>query len=288
MRLALGLLWLFQWLPLAVQAKVGNGLGSLAYLLARSRVRVARVNLQLCFPDWSEAERERLIKQHLQSFMRGALEHALLWWAPESRLRRLMRVEGWEELERHQGQPVILFAPHFMGLDHGGIRVAMDAKVCSMYAQQKNPAVTDLLLKARKRFGNAVLLSRQDGIRGLVRAVKRDKLPLYYLPDQDFGRDDAVFVPFFGTPAATITGLSRIARLTGAVVIPVVTRQCPGGEGYVTRFYPPLAGFPSEDVTRDTQRMNEFIEARVREMPAQYFWTHKRFKTRPDGEASFY
>ncbi|WP_137935802.1 lipid A biosynthesis acyltransferase [Chitinivorax sp. B] len=288
MRVALVLLWLFQYLPLSWQASIGNGLGWLAYYLAKSRVNVARTNLRLCFPDLSDSAREKLIKQHLQSFIRGALEHALLWWAPESRLRQLMKVEGWYELESRIGQPIILFAPHFMGLDHGGIRVAMDAKVCSMYSQQKNPQVTELLLKARKRFGNAVLLSRQDGIRGLVRAVKRDTLPFYYLPDQDFGREDAVFAPFFGVPAATITGLSRIAKLTGAVVIPVVTRQCPGGEGYITRFYPPLADFPSHDVLQDTQRMNEFIEARVKEMPAQYFWTHKRFKTRPEGEPSLY
>lgn len=288
MNFALFLLWLLHWLPLSVQAAIGNALGRLAYYLAKSRVKVARTNLRLCFPELGDAERERLIVKHLQSFMRGALEHGLLWWAPEARLRRLLRLEGYEMFKTYRDRPIIMFAPHFMGLDHGGTAYLLHDTGCSMYAQQKNPRVTELLLRARKRFGKAVLLSRQDGIRALVKAVKRDKLPFYYLPDQDFGREDAVFVPFFGVKAATLTGLSRIARLTGAVVIPTITRQLPGGGGYVMKFYPPLDNFPSDDVEADTRRMNEFIEARVREMPEQYFWTHKRFKTRPEGERSLY
>ena len=144
-----------------------------------------------------------------------------------------------------------------------------------------------VLLRGRQRFIEPVLFSRQEGIRPVVRAVRKG-LPLYYLPDMDLGSRDSIFVPFFGVQAATVTALSRIARLAGAVVVPAVTRQLPGGQGYVLRFYPAWNGFPTEDLAADVRRMNAFIEERVREMPEQYFWLHKRYKTRPPGEAKFY
>jgi KDO2-lipid IV(A) lauroyltransferase len=131
------------------------------------------------------------------------------------------------------------------------------------------------------------LFSRHHGVRSVVKAIRRG-LPFYYLPDMDFGARDSIFVPFFGVPAATVTGLSRIARMAGAVVVPVVTRQLPGAGGYRVRFFPAWRDFPSGDLERDARRMNDFIEERVLEMPEQYFWLHKRFKTRPAGEAKYY
>lgn len=287
MRVAVFLLWLMHFLPLALQARIGNGLGWVLYKLARSRTRVARINLKLCFPELSDAEREMLVLKHVQSFMRGALEHGLLWWASPARLKRLIRIEGIEHWQAVQDQPVIWLAPHFMGLDVGGTRINMDHAVVSMYGQQKNPYVMQLLLRSRTRFGRAELFSRQYGIKPVIKAI-RGGTPFYYLPDQDFGAKDAVFVPFFGVPAATVTGLSRLAKVARAKVVPLVTRQLPGGQGYVLTFYPAWDNFPSNDVEADTRRMNAFIEQRVREMPEQYFWTHKRFKTRPPGEAKFY
>lgn len=287
MRFVVFLLWLMHFLPLALQARIGNGLGWVLYKLARSRTRVARINLKLCFPDWSDAERERLVLKHVQSFMRGALEHGLLWWASPSRLKRLIRIEGLEHWQAVQNQPVIWLAPHFMGLNAGGTRLAMDYPAVSMYALQKNPYVMGLLQRSRTRFGTAELYSRQDGIKPVIKAIRKG-LPFYYLPDQDFGASDAVFVPFFGVPAATVTGLSRLAKVARARIVPAITRQLPGGEGYVLTFYPAWENFPSDDVEADTRRMNAFIEERVREMPEQYFWTHKRFKTRPLGEEKFY
>jgi KDO2-lipid IV(A) lauroyltransferase len=156
-----------------------------------------------------------------------------------------------------------------------------------MYRQQSDAAMDDMLLRGRTRFGNQRLFSRRDGIRPLVRAM-RDGLPFYYLPDQDFGPRDSIFVPFFGVPAATITGVSRIARLAGAAVVPAVTRQLPGLGGYVVTFYPAWRDYPSGDEAADTRRVNEFIEQRVLEMPEQYLWVHKRFKTRPPGVAPHY
>jgi KDO2-lipid IV(A) lauroyltransferase len=131
------------------------------------------------------------------------------------------------------------------------------------------------------------LFSRHTGLRSLVKSLRRS-VPFYYLPDMDFGGRDSIFVPFFGVQAATITGLSRIARMAGAVVVPAVTRQLPGAQGYVLRFYPAWDDFPTDDVERDTRRMNAFIEERVLEMPEQYLWLHKRFKTRPPGEPRYY
>jgi Kdo2-lipid IVA lauroyltransferase/acyltransferase len=157
----------------------------------------------------------------------------------------------------------------------------------SVYSRQKNAYVNRLLERHRTRFHPITLLSRQDGIRGVIGEMRRG-LPFYYLPDQDYGPRDSVFVPFFGVPAATITGLSRVARLADASVVPAVTRLLPGAAGYEMRLYPAWENFPTDDPVGDARRMNAFIEERVREMPEQYNWVHKRFKTRPLGEAKFY
>jgi KDO2-lipid IV(A) lauroyltransferase len=181
---------------------------------------------------------------------------------------------------------VIILAPHFVGLDAGGIRLAMDRAMASMYSRQKDPVFDRLLYEKRLRFGGH-LFARRDELRQAVRAI-RAGTPFYYLPDMDLGRSSAVFVPFFGVPAATVTGLSDLARLAGAAVVPCVTRMLPGGGGYVARLYPPWPDFPSGNAAADARRMLAFIEERVLEMPEQYFWLHKRFKTRPEGEARFY
>ena len=113
-------------------------------------------------------------------------------------------------------------------------------------------------------------------------------MPLFFAPDLDFGRKDAVFVPFFGVPTATVTSVSRLARASGASVLPVISRILPGGAGYLFTILPAFEDFPTDDVVADTRRINAFIEEQVLAMPEQYFWVHKRFKTRPEGEASFY
>jgi KDO2-lipid IV(A) lauroyltransferase len=274
-------------LPLQLLAPIGRGLGFLFYLLGHERREVALTNLRLCFPRWSETECRRVARAHFQAFGRGVLEHGILWWASKERIRRLIRLEGLEHWDAVRGRPVIVLAPHFIGLDMGGVRMATETAGCSMYRQQSNRVMDDMLLRGRSRFVPQRLFSRRDGIRPLIRAM-REGLPLYYLPDQDFGARDSIFVPFFGVPTATITGVSRIARLAGAVVVPAVTRQLPGAGGYVLTFYPAWRDFPTDDEKRDARRVNEFIEQRVLEMPEQYLWVHKRFKTRPPGAASVY
>jgi KDO2-lipid IV(A) lauroyltransferase len=285
--LGTGVLWLLHWLPLPVQAAIGNALGWLLAALPGKRRRVVATNLALCFPEVPPAQRRRWLRQTFQASMRAALEHGVVWWSSEARLRRLIRIDNPEAVLGDGARPVIWLAPHFVGLDMGGVRLSMDRRVASMYAPSKNPASDWLMLRGRSRFHAPVLVSKADGIKPVLRALK-DHLPFYYLPDQDQGRLNAVFVPFFGISAATLSALPRLAKLTGAQVVPVVTRQLPGGGGYRVRFYPPWDNFPSDDLEADVARMNAFIEDRVRELPAQYLWLHRRFKTRPQGEASLY
>jgi KDO2-lipid IV(A) lauroyltransferase len=287
MRFGIFVMWLLHFLPLAVLAPLGEGFGVLLYRLGRERRRVARINLRLCFPRMPDDEREKLVRRHFRVFGRSVLERSILWWSPKERIQRLVQIEGLEHWQAVRDRPVIWLAPHFVGLDMGGVRLTSEYPLVSMYSRQKNPIFNDLLLRSRTRFGTSHLVSRQEGIRPVVKQLKAG-VPFYYLPDMDYGARDAVFVPFFGVPAATITALSRLAQMTGAAVVPCVTRQLPGGAGYVLKFYPAWTDFPGENAEADTRRMNAFIEERVLEMPEQYFWLHKRFKTRPEGEARFY
>jgi Kdo2-lipid IVA lauroyltransferase/acyltransferase len=277
-------LWLVHFLPLPWIGVLGSALGSVLYRFGRGRV--TRINLALCFPDMPEAERHALGERHFRMLGRNALELSVMTWGTEAELLRMTKVEGLEHLKAAEGRPVIALAPHFIGLNMGGIRVAYEYPgTASIYSRQKNPTVDRVFLKARSRFGAPHLVSRQEGLRSVIRVVKSGK-PFYFLPDMDFGRRDAVFVPFFGVQTATITTLPRLARLAGAVVIPIVTRQV--GDGYLVKIYPPWENYPTDDLEADVRRMNAFIEERVREMPDQYFWAHKRFKTRPPGEPSPY
>ncbi len=286
-RLVLGVMWLLHFLPPPALSRVGNVFGSMLFHLAPERRRVCLINLSRCFPDMPERERASLAKAHFRAFGRSMLEHAILWWAPRERVVRLVRVIGMENIDAVKGAPLILFAPHFVGLDAGWSRLTCDLDMSGIYANQKSRVFSAVLYTGRTRFGRQRALSRQEGVRAGLAAL-RENLPFYYLPDMDYGARDSVFVPFFGVPAATVTGLSRLARLAGARVVPCVTRMLSGGGGYELRCYPPWENFPTDDPIADTRRMNAFIEERVREMPEQYLWTHKRFKTRPAGEAKWY
>lgn len=282
-RVALFLMWLLHWLPLPVLAQVGRAFGLALYAFGRERRHVALTNLGLCFPHLSPTEKSALARRHFAAFGRSFVERGLLWWASPARLRRLIRLEGLERIPRDR--PVILLAPHFVGLDAGWTRLALELDMVSIYANQKNPVFNAALYRGRLRFGASQLLSRQEGLRRAIRLMQAGK-PLYYLPDLDYGPRDAIFVPFFGVPAATITGLARLTRLTGAVVVPVVTRL--GADGYRVRVGTPWEDYPGESIAADTRRMNAAIEQEVARMPEQYFWLHKRFKTRPPGENSLY
>ncbi len=282
-RLVLFLLWLIHWLPLPGQAALGRLLGRLLYRFGRERRHVALTNLGLCFPHLRATERSALARRHFEMFGRSFVERGLLWWAPPERIRRLARIFGLERIPADR--PVILLAPHFVGLDVGWTRLTLERDMVSIYANQKNRLFNAALYRGRLRFGSSVLLSRQEGARRAIRAMQAGK-PFYYLPDLDYGSRDTIFAPFFGVPAATITGLSRLARLTGAAVMPVITRM--EADGYTIDIGAPWEGFPGESIEADTRRMNAYIEAEILKMPEQYLWLHKRFKTRPPGEQRLY
>jgi len=288
-RAAVAVFWLLHFLPLPILARLGEGLGEVLYRFGARRRKIALLNLSLCFPELDEHQRRALARAHFRILGRSILERSILWWGSRKRLTRLIRVDGEERIRaaKDAGRPVILLAPHFVGLDIGGIGIALSFDVVSIYSAQENPVFDQLLLYGRQRIGDQLLLSRQDGARTSIKAMKSGR-PFYYLPDMDFGRRDSVFAPFFGVEAATITGLSRLARAAGAVVIPCITRMLPGGQGYVVEIGEPWADFPTADVHADTTRMNAYIEGIVRTMPEQYYWVHRRFKTRPAGETRPY
>lgn len=286
-RLGVFIFWLIHFLPFRVIVAIGNGLGVLLYPLAAERRRVGMINLKLCFPEMGDEAREQLVRAHFKMFCRGLIERSILWWSSAERISNLIRVEGAEHFEAIKDRPSILLTPHFVGMDAGGQWVAQHTDTVCMYANQKNRYLTELLLKKRARFRDQHLYSRQEGLRPILKGMRKG-MPFIYPPDQDQGVKDGAFIPFFGVPAATMTSLPRIAQMTGAKIVPSITRVLPGGEGYVLTFYPAWDNYPSGDDIADARRMNAFIEDRIREMPEQYFWLHKRFKTRPEGEKKFY
>ena len=220
--------------------------------------------------------------------MRLALEYGVVWWSSAKRLDQLVTIKNLHYVTdlREQGQDVILFYPHFVGFEMCVYALNQHLPLVSVYSQQKNDAMDAQIYKGRQRYNNAYIVSRQEGLRPIIKAMRKDHVPFLYLPDQDYGARDSIFVKFFGIDTATITGLSRISQLAHARVVPTIARRV--GNRCELEFYPPWENFPSDNVVADTQRMNTFLEQRIREQPEQYFWLHKRFKTRPEGQASFY
>jgi KDO2-lipid IV(A) lauroyltransferase len=278
---ALGMLWLLHWLPLPLIRRLGVLFGALLFYGAKRRRHVAATNLRLCFPHLDESSRTDLLRRNFRAFAQAFLDRSLLWWAGEERLRRLIKLQGAENLDDGSGRPAILLTPHFVGMDACGLRISMDRQTSVIYSNQSNPLINAVMRKGRARFHNTVLMSRQDGLRKAIKSL-RDGLPFFYAADMDFGAKDAVFVPFFGVPSATVVGLPRLVSLTGARVIPLVSHMTP--DGYVAELLPAWTDFPSGDTNADLRRLNAFVEQEVLKMPEQYFWLHRRFKTRPPGE----
>jgi KDO2-lipid IV(A) lauroyltransferase len=286
-RAGIFLLWLLHFLPLPVLGAIGRGVGLLAYVFIAKRRRIARTNLRLCFPESTSAQRERLLRGHFLCFGRALLESGLAWWAAPARLQRVVRIEGDEHMAALKGKRFVLLVPHFVGIELEGLRLTLEYRGAAVYVRQKDSYVDAFLKRKRERFAGTRMIARQEGVKAILRALKAGQ-GLQLSPDVDLGARDSIFVPFFGVPAATVTVLSRVARLAAAHIVPVVIRQLPWPGGYVARFYPPWEGYPGVTVEEDTRRMNDFIEARVREIPEQYLWTHRRFKTRPAGEPDVY
>ena len=288
-RALLGLLWLLQHLPLRVQAALGRGLGMLLHALAGKRRRVALRNVELCLPELDAAVRARLVRAHFGWLARSLLERGLLWYASPQRLKRLIQIEGDVGLAARSERPVMWLVPHFVALDVAGAAAQLfqSRTLASIYQTQSNAVLDQAMRRGRLRFGQAEIFARSERALPLVRAIKRGHA-FFNLPDMDFGARDAAFVPFFGVPAATLLAPARLARSLGMRVQPVVAEMLPGGAGYRVRFLPPWPDFPGDDDEAAALRMNQWIEAEIRQNPAQYLWVHKRFKTRPQGQASVY
>jgi len=280
-RTALGLLNLLQRLPFPMLTATGRGLGKLLYKLAGSRRRIALRNLQLCFPEMPLAEREAIVREHFQWLARSLLERALLWYGQPERIKALIHIEGDIDLAEREfqttGRPTMWLCPHFVGLDVAGAAILLCQKRpgASIYQTQSDPVIDAAMRRGRLRFGDAEIFPRSDSVKPLLRAVKQGR-GFFNLPDMDFGLQDAAFVP------------SRLARMLNMVVQPVIAELLPGAQGYRVHFLPPLEGFPTANAEADTQRMNAYIESEILKRMPQYLWVHKRFKTRPPGEPSFY
>ena len=272
--------------PLAWVRALGWVLGHVLYALAHSRRHIVQVNLRLCFPDWSESERQRMARRHMVMVMQTLLDRSWLWHGTPAQLRRRLRLVG--DVSPLQGDAaVVMLAPHFVGLDAGGTALTMlgGVRMASIYVPQSHPALDTWVRDGRNRSGAVALYYRHGGVKPIVSGLRQgDKL--YLLPDMDFGRQESLFVPFFGVQAATVPSLPRFARLGRAQVITVATRMT--ASGYSTEIGPVWTDFPTADLQADTERMNRALEALIATMPAQYYWVHKRFKTRPEGEPGVY
>lgn len=268
------------------RTRLADVVGDLLWWVVVPRRRITLVNLRLCFPHWSDDQRREVGRRTFRNMARAVFDHSLLALAPREKLLAYVRVEGLEHLNDPANRPLILVAPHFVGLDAGGLRVSMELKAATIYARQRNRAWNDWVLQIRSRFNTPLLIAREGfDLRAALRAMKQG-LPFYYLPDQDYGAQHSVFVPFFGTPAATIPMVARLAKIAGAKVVMAVSEMT--DEGYVLHLEPPWNDFPTDDVEADTARMNREIERWVERMPDQYLWTHRRFKSRPPGTPRVY
>jgi Kdo2-lipid IVA lauroyltransferase/acyltransferase len=273
----LGLLRLVAFLPYGAVVRLGRGLGVLVRHLPIRFARTARRNIELCLPELSESEREHLLKEHFASLGIALLEIPLAWWTPPERLTKLLRLEGTEHLEAALagGRGAIVLTAHFTSLEMAGRALAHAAKIGFLYRPPKNAVIAYAFERFRNGWGGRGI--PRDDIRGFIAALKNNEC-VWYAPDQAYRKKGAEMVPLFGIPAASNTLTSRIARITGAPVLPFFFRRLPGAQGYHGVIHPPLENFPSDCATADTARFYRMIEAQVRLVPEQYLWIHRRFK----------
>ncbi len=281
--LALWLLWLLSWLPWPVRSALAAAFGPLARLSSRKRREIVRVNLRLCYPQLDEPARERLLRLHFRYRLRSVLDYGLLWWGSARRIGKLVRIRGEEHFRapHDRGRTVILLTCHSLMLDFGAAALVSRYLAVGLIKPARNPLVDWVMQRRRQRFGG-YLHSRTQGIRPIIAALRAGAF-FYYLPDEDLGDRGSTFAPFFRTEAATLTALSRIAKITDAVVVPAFTRYLPGRGHYEQVLFPALENFPSGDLRADATRMNREIEKLIALAPEQYMWTMRRFRTRPDG-----
>ncbi len=266
--------------------RLGRVLGRLMGRLGTERKHIARVNLSLCFPELDETVRERLLARHMEAIGMAMMETVVSWWIPAKRLRPLAEVEGLEHLHTalRKGRGAILLIGHFTTMPVISRVLALHTALHVTYRQDKNPLYQTMFEKIHSRHGRII---PHTDLRAMFRALQSNET-LWYAPDQNYAGKLSAFVPFFGVPASTITATSRIAKTSGAPVIPVLAQRLPDDTGYRITLQAPLEDFPGKDEVRDAARILHVIEGHVRQIPEQYLWVHRRFKTRPPGEKSVY
>jgi KDO2-lipid IV(A) lauroyltransferase len=283
----LALLRLASLFPYRFQLGLGKYLGRLIKQMSGKGRRVAEINLQLCFPEKSLEERERIKNESFESIGIALVEMAMCWWWSEKRLKSLVEIRGLEHLDTvlASGQGAILLSGHFTSLEIGGRLFTLTTPLQVMYRTQKN-ALFDSYLYT-KRCGYLKNVISRKSTRQLIKGIKK-LVPTWYAPDQNFTNERNVFAPFMGVPAATITASSRLVQSAGCAILPFYTYRKPDGSGYILTIEPPLENFPSGDDLADATAINASIEKFTRSHPEQYMWIHQRFESRPHGEPSFY
>ncbi len=281
-------LWmrLLAHLPLPVLRAMGSVLGFFLYLCASRRRAVVQANVAACFGHLDTAQRSALARRHFRLFAQALLDRAWLWHAPVAALRQRIRFDG-ALAELDDPSPLIFLAPHMVGLDVGGVVLTQLQQITTacIYVPLTNAWAEQWMVQGRNRSGHVLSIARKDGPQPVLRGLRKG-IRLHLSPDMDFGAEGAFWVPFYGVPAATVPALSRFAKLGRARVCTLVSRLVPGG--YEVHLSEAWKDFPSEDLHADTLRMNDTIQAWIDQDPAQYYWVHKRFKTRPPGTPPFY
>lgn len=284
--LTAGLLRLLSALPYSLVARFGECLGSLLYRLPSKRRDIVQTNLGLCFPEQSRSERHHLGKLVFRHVLRSYLERGLQWYGSANRLKSLTEVHSAIPLQDSYEQPTIFLGFHFAAIEAGCMMYSTLHPVASIYTPMSDGTTDGLALKQRSRFGTE-MVPRHSSARNTLRILRSGK-PIMLAADMDFGLRDSVFASFFGVQACTLTAVSRLAKLSGARVVPFVADVRENYAGYALRIFEPLANYPSGDVHADARTMNRFLEEQIKRMPEQYYWVHRRFKRRPEGHAPVY
>ncbi|NRO95352.1 lipid A biosynthesis lauroyl acyltransferase [Paraburkholderia sp. NMBU_R16] len=287
-KFAIGLLKFLAILPYGLVARFGDGLGWLLYQIPSRRRRIVHTNLSLCFPQWSDEKRARIAQQHFRHAIRSYVERSVQWFGSQSKLEKLVQVDSAVDLTDPDLPPTLFLGLHFVGIEAGSIFLnhALGRRCGSLYQPMSNPELEAVAKAARGRFG-ADMASRADSARVVLRWL-RDRKPVMLGADMDYGLRNSTFVPFFGVPACTLTAVGRFAKVGHAQVVPFIGEVLPNYKGYRLKVFEPWQDYPSGDDDIDARRMNAFLEEQIPRMPEQYYWVHKRFKTRPPGMPSVY
>lgn len=286
--LAIAFLYVMYLLPASWSDTLAKLLGDLMRNANAKRRRIARINLQLCFPDIDDAARKQLLKNHFRSQARSVLQLGRVWWASRQQLQQFIEVRGQENIEQSlaRGKSVIIMAVHSVGLDAAVVAMTLRYSFSGPMNIIKNPLINYFITRSRARFGG-ILYTREAGLRPIIKDVRAGYL-MFYLPDEDLGRERSIFAPFFGRAKATIPVLGRLTKSCNAEVLPLMTCYDNTKHRCVVHVLPALQDFPKGDDMLDATQMNRAIEEIVQLCPAEYFWTFKLFKTRPDGEPRIY